>query len=497
MRPRRLGGSMDLFESVECGIYGLVRYRGPAFTDTCACAIMPRRGTQMLKSNGPPWAAILVASTVGLASVASNAQTRPNVIFIMTDDLGYGDIGVYGGNDIATPSLDRIAHEGVRFTDFYANAPNCSPTRTGFMTGRYQQRYGIESPLSEKGSVDGLGLDADGRTLPQLLKNSGYVTGLVGKWHLGYEDNQVPNAHGFDYFFGFQAGFTDFYRHTDSLGNADLWENREQITREGYLTDLITERALAFIDEHASDSFFLSVQYNAPHWPYQPPDRPSVAVDNATHLHPYDEDPGSREDYAAMVERVDQGVGEIIEAIESAGLGENTLIIFTNDNGGEWLSRNQPLFQRKSSVWEGGIRVPTLMRWPGTIPAGMVTDQVGITMDLTATILAAANADVPRGLDLEGIDLMPIVTGRAPEVSRTLFWRTRGTQRGVRSGNWKYIVQYDGFGELNFVFDLSTDIGERNDLAWSERGQAVARELRPLLEAWEASIGADASALAD
>jgi arylsulfatase A-like enzyme len=447
----------------------------------------------MFRLNRLSCAAFLIASLAGLASASSIAQTRPNVIFIMTDDLGYGDIGVYGGTDIATPSLDRLAREGVRFTDFYANAPNCSPTRTGFMTGRYQQRYGIEFPLGEKGTVDGRGLSADGRTLPQLLKNEGYATALIGKWHLGYEDNQVPNAHGFDYFFGFQAGFTDFYRHTDGLGNPDLWENRELITRSGYMTDLITEHAVEFIADRASAPFFLSVQYNAPHWPYQPPDSPSVAVDNATHLYPHDENPGSREDYAAMVERVDQGIGKIIDAIESAGVTENTLIIFTNDNGGEWLSRNQPLFQRKSSVWEGGIRVPALMRWPGTVPAGTVTDQVGITMDLTATILAAAGAELPN--DLEGIDLMPIVTGQEPELSRTLFWRTRGTQRGVRSGDWKYIVQYDGFGELNFVFDLKRDIGERNDLAWSEQGQAVARELRPLLDAWEASFDSNSAAV--
>ncbi len=442
----------------------------------------------------PPLAALLLGSIVALAAVPVSAQQRPNVVFIMTDDLGYGDIGVYGGSDIATPSLDRLAREGVRFTDFYANGPNCSPTRTGFLTGRYQQRYGIESPLVSRSKVEGLGLDADGRTLPQLLKNAGYATALVGKWHLGYEDDQAPNAHGFDYFFGFHSGYTDFYRHTDSDGNPDLWENRKPITEDGYMTDMITGRAVDFIEDNAGSPFFLSVQYNAPHWPYQPPDSPSVARDNADHLQPYDDNPGTREIYAAMVERVDQGVGAIVAAIDAAGLADTTLIIYTNDNGGEWLSRNDPLFENKSSVYEGGIRVPAILRWPATIPAGKVTSQVGITMDLTATILAATGADVPRDLVLEGVDLMPIITGAATEVPRTLFWRTRGEQKAVRSGKWKYITQYPGRSERNFVFDLSLDIGERNDIAWSPQGQAVARELRQKLDEWEASIEVDVAA---
>jgi len=194
-----------------------------------------------------------------------------------------------------------------------------------------------------------------------------------------------------------------------------------------------------------------------------------------------------------MLERADQGIGDIVTAVERAGLASNTLIIFTNDNGGEWLSRNQPLFQRKWSVWEGGIRVPTLMRWPGIIPEGLVSHQVGITMDLTSTILAATESTDPD--DLEGIDLLPIVTGQSAEVPRTLFWRTRGTARAVRSGDWKLIVQYAGYSELNFVFNLQQDIGERNDLAWSAQGQAVARRLRPLLDAWGTQVSAEGAVI--
>jgi arylsulfatase A-like enzyme len=307
-------------------------------------------------------------------------------------------------------------------------------------------------------------------------------------------DSQSPQAHGFDDFFGFKSGYLDYYQHTNGAGDADLWENGRIVDEEGYLTDLITRRSVEFIERNADVPFFLSVQYNAAHWPYQPPDMPSVARENATHLQPHSEDTNTREDYAAMLERADTGIGEILTALEAAGLTSNTLVIFTNDNGGEWLSRNAPLFNRKGTVWEGGIRVPALVKWPGVIPAGRVTDQVGITMDITATILAATNAEVPPDLHLEGIDLLPIVTGEEPEVPRTLFWRYRTEARAVRSGDWKLIVQYAGPGQLNFVFDVRQDVGERNDLANTRLGQEVARRLRPLLDAWEAEVNAEAAA---
>ena len=448
---------------------------------------------------------LLLALPLSLAACAGDAPEDalveseaglPNVVFIMMDDVGYGDIGSYGAPDVSTPNLDRLASEGTRFTDFYANAPVCTPTRVGFLTGRYQQRLGLEAPLSNarettdgRLSTDGRGLVADGRTIPQLLKDSGYTTGLVGKWHAGYELDQSPNAHGFDEFFGFKSGFVDYYQHTNGTGADDLWENERRIQADGYLTDLITERAVAFVERHAARPFFLSVQYNATHWPYQPPDAPSVARDNARHLEAHSEDTGTRQQYVAMMERADQGIGEILEALERASLRERTLVIFTNDNGGEWLSRNAPLFNRKWTVWEGGIRVPAILSWPGVIPAGEVTGQVGITMDLTATILAAADATLPADLDLEGIDLLPILTDAQPEVERTLFWRAAdGGSRAVRSGDWKLLVD----GRNAFVFDVRSDLGERRDLASSR--QDVARRLRALLDAWEMDVDRDAMA---
>ena len=434
--------------------------------------------------------ALLVLSLASGAAPVAGHQARPNVVLIITDDMGWADIGSYGAPDVRTPHIDSLARDGVKLTDFYANGVLCTPTRAGLMSGRYQQRYGLENALPNEG-VKGAerGLPATGRSLPRLLKTNNYATALVGKWHLGYGPEFSPNAHGFDYFFGLKSGYHDFYTHRSGNGKPDLWENDRAVDVPGYMTDLITERAVRFIEQHADRPFFIDVAYNAPHWPYQVPDRPSEARDNARHLMPSDSDTSTRSDYVAMVERVDQGVGEILGALDRLGIAGDTLVIFTNDNGGEWLSNNSPLFNRKWTVWEGGIRVPALIRWPGRVPAGKVSDQVGITMDLTASILAATGVSVPSDARLEGINLLPILEGRMPEVERTLFWRTAAgnrLQKAVRRGDWKLIVD----GNHTYLFNLRTDLGERHDLA--SRHQAVAHALRPLLADWERDIEAEA-----
>jgi arylsulfatase A-like enzyme len=412
---------------------------------------------------------------------------RPNVVLIMSDDLGYGDLTSYGAADIRTPNIDSLATDGIKLTDFYANGVLCTPTRVGLITGRYQHRYGLETALP---NVSDQGLTARGQSLPQLLKNSGYATALVGKWHLGNRPEYSPISHGFDYFFGFKAGYIDYYRHTTGNGQPDLWENDAPVQREGYMTDLITERSVRFIEQNARRPFFIDVAYNAPHWPYQVPDKPSVARNNAAHLQPHTEDTSTRADYVAMVERVDKGAGDILRTLDRLGLRNNTIVIFTNDNGGEWLSDNSPLFHRKWTVWEGGIRVPALIRWPGRIAPGRVSDQVGVTMDLTASILAATGTPVPKELQLEGINLFPILEGKAPEAERTLFWRTAGGgQRAVRSGDWKLVVD----GSATLIFNLRNDTGERNDLA--KRRQDIAQRLRGLLANWENEVNREAQRL--
>ncbi len=436
---------------------------------------------------------IVLCAFVSLGAALLHAQSatpaRPNIVLILTDDMGWADLGSYGAVDVRTPNLDALAAAGARFTDFYANGVLCTPTRAGLISGRYQQRYGVEVALSSPKPAGDAGLKASPYSLPALLRTSGYATALVGKWHLGYTPVHSPNAHGFDYFFGLKSGYHDFYTHRGRDGNPDLWENDQPVERTGYMTDLITAQSIKFVQEHAQQPFFIDVAYNAPHWPYQVPDRASASRDNAAHLMPSDSATSTRADYVAMVERVDQGVGEILRTLDSLGIAENTLVIFTNDNGGEWLANGGPLFNRKWTVWEGGIRVPTIVRWPGRIAPGLVTDQVGITMDLTATVLAASGTSVPAAARLEGVNLLPVLEGRAPEMSRTLFWRTDvggQSQKAVRHGDWKLVVD----GTHEFVFNVRTDLGERHDLA--NRRQDVARELRALLNAWERDVEAEA-----
>jgi arylsulfatase A-like enzyme len=417
------------------------------------------------------------------------ASSQPNVVLIVTDDVGYGDIGSYGARDVKTPSIDSLARDGVRLTDFYA-APQCTPTRAALISGRYQQRFRLEAALGGPKSPAGeTGLPATGYSLPQLLKNNGYATGLVGKWHLGYKPQFSPNAHGFDYFFGFKSGFIDYYEHTNGDGDADLFENAAPVHVDGYMTDLITERSVKFIEEHAAAPFFLEVTYNAAHWPFQVPDHPSVAADHSRFVQPEENNTATRQDYVAILERADQGIGQILQALKRRGLDRNTLVIYMQDNGGEWVSRNAPLFNRKGTVWEGGIRVPAIFRWPGRLPAGRVSGQVGIVQDVTATILAATGTTVPPAARPDGINLLPTLTGGSPLVERTLFFRFGtgpGKQLAVRQGSWKLLVD----GAKRYVFDLSKDVGERNDV--TNQRQDIARRLRPLIAAWEADVDAEA-----
>jgi arylsulfatase A-like enzyme len=254
------------------------------------------------------------------------------------------------------------------------------------------------------------------------------------------------------------------------------------------MTDLITARAIRFIEQRAAEPFFLEVAYNAAHWPFQPPDHYSKAANNGAFQGPADAMPATRKDYAAMLERADSGVGQILQKLGALGLTRNTLVIFTNDNGGEWLSRNAPLFHRKDTLWEGGIRVPAIFRWPERLPSGKTSAQAGITMDLTASILAATGTSVPPDARLEGMNILPILEGRAPQVERTLFWRisvANRQQRAVRRGDWKLLLDGDDL----LLYNLRTDIGERTDLA-KERPDLVAK-LRPLISEWEKDVDAE------
>lgn len=442
--------------------------------------------------------AFLIASMLSdvAAQAKLSASGRPSVVLILMDDLGYGDIGSYGVKDARTPNLDRLAREGVHLTDAYANAANCSPTRAGLITGQYQQRHGIEWPLGMVAGDSARGLTATGATLPALLKKHGYATGLIGKWHLGFKPEFGPNAHGFAEFFGILSGAVGYYTHRQGDGTADLYENTTPVEVPGYLTDEITRRAVSFVDRHSNQPFFLEVAYNAVHWPFDVPDKPASARHDkpqpaelgAPPLYqgPNATVPATRGDYVRMLERADRGIGEILAALERRGLTRNTLVIFTSDNGGEWLSRNAPLSNRKNTLWEGGIRVPFILRWPGHLPANKSSAQVAITMDLTASILAATGATIPTTHKLDGLNLLPSLSGRSPAVERQLFWRIQRPrdQRAVRSGRWKLLKDGRNF----YLFDVSDDPGERHDLTAAH--PELVRKLNAALDAWEKDVAA-------
>jgi arylsulfatase A-like enzyme len=418
------------------------------------------------------------------APVHAAESERPNIVFILADDLGYGDLGCYGADDISTPHLDQLAREGMRFTDFYANAAVCSPTRMAFLTGRYQQRFGLDNALTYQEM--GRGLPIPGETLANRLKSAGYVTGLSGKWHVGYDRGRQPLQQGFDHFFGLLGGNHHYFEHMDRIGVPDLWFGNEAIDREGYSTDLITKDALIFIEKNQSHPFFLFLSHAAPHFPWQGPEDAERLVEPKKKSW----QTGDRETYFAMVERMDEGIGEVLALLDSLDLKKRTLVVFTSDNGGSTYSRNAPLQGGKSSLWEGGIRVPCIARWPRKIEAGAVSGQLGITMDWTATFLGLAGEDAVQE-DADGIDLLPTLTGEREEVERTLFWRRKigprrkGFEEGrsVRRGKWKLTESAESGPAL---FDLDSDSGETTNLV--DQHEALVSELSALLDKWEEEV---------
>jgi arylsulfatase A-like enzyme len=383
---------------------------------------------------------------------------RPNIIYIMVDDMGYADLSCYGRKDYQTPVMDAFAHESMMFTQAYAAAPVCTPSRVGFMTGRYPARnpIGLREPLVMDSTDIDIGLSPEVPTVSSLLKKSGYATALFGKWHLGFKPEFFPAAHGFDNFFGISPGGADYVSHRYE-GKDVLYENNEPVKKEGYLTDLITDRAVEYI-KNTKGPFFVSLQYNSPHWPWQGPGDP--AYPDAAPM----SSGGNAETYANMVRNLDQNIGRVLAAIKDSGIMENTLIIFTSDNGGERYSDMGPLNGRKLQLWEGCIRVPAWVRWPARIKQGS-TEQVAINMDWTVTILDAAGVR-REGIPFDGISLIPLLSGDNQPVSRKLYWRISNRARwdAYRSGDWKYIRTPEGEG----LYDLSKDIGETTDVKDSQ-----------------------------
>jgi arylsulfatase A-like enzyme len=412
---------------------------------------------------------------------------RPNIVFIVADDLGFADLGCYGGRVPVSPILDRLAADGLRLTQGYANSPVCSPTRFALMTGRYQYRLrgAAEEPINSRsrGSPT-LGLPAEHPTLPSLLRASGYRTALVGKWHLGYPPSFGPLRSGYDEFFGPMSGGVDYFSHCDSRGSHDLWLGEAEHREEGYLTDLISRRAADFIERVAAPRaapFFLSVHYTAPHWPWETRDDAALAAevkDNLFHLHG-----GDVHTYRRMIGHMDEGIGWILDALTAHGVADDTLVVFTSDNGGERFSDSWPLVGGKMDLTEGGIRVPWIARWPARIAAGGVSTQHCMTMDWSATMLAATGVDADPAYPLDGVSLMRVLDDAAQSFERPLFWRMnhRG-QRALRRGAWKYL-RVDGH---DYLFDLDSDERERANRG--PREPSLLASMRAEWEAWNETM---------
>jgi len=395
------------------------------------------------------------------AAKTNPKPSRPNVLFILADDLGWGDLSCYGRPDYRTRNLDRLASEGVKFTDAYAASAVCTPTRCAFITGRYpgRSKIGLIEPLPTTNNR--VGLEPGHPTIASLLKANGYDTALVGKWHLGFRPEWGPNAHGFDEFFGILAGASDYHLHKNGLGQPDLYENLTPVERNGYLTDLFTDRAVDYIRRRRSAPFYLSLHYTAPHWPWQDRKGGERVIFTDKTIEPVTMGGGgSLKLYAEMMRGLDEGVGRVMAALKTAGLERNTLVIFTSDNGGERFSYQWPFSGEKGDLLEGGIRVPAIVRWPAAVPAKRMTHQMAITMDWTATILAAAETSAAKEFPLDGINLLPILKGQSPLQDRSFFWRIYD-QDALRQGKWKYFRN----GDQRRLFDLSIDQREQADFS--------------------------------
>ncbi len=414
--------------------------------------------------------------------------TRPNIVFIVADDLGYADLGCYGGRDASfgpvSPVLDGLAARGLKLTQGYSNSPVCSPTRFALMTGRYQYRLrgAAEEPINSKSRGSStLGLPPEHPTLPSLLRDAGYRTALMGKWHLGYPPAFGPLRSGYDEFFGPMSGGVDYFTHCSSTGQHDLYLGEAEQQEGGYLTDLITDHGLDFVRRMAGGArsgtpFFLSLHYTAPHWPWETRDDEALAQEvkgNLFHLHG-----GNIDTYRRMIHHMDEGIGRLMDLLRAEGLERDTLVVFTSDNGGERFSDNWPLVGGKMDLTEGGIRVPWIAHWPAVIAPGSTSTQTCMTMDWSATMLDAAGATAAASHPLDGRSLMPLLRDATWRDDQPLFWRMnhRG-QRAMRHGPWKYL-RVDGH---DYLFNLEGDERERANLA-----PIAPERLAAMVQAWEA-----------
>ena len=443
----------------------------------------PRTLSVLLMLAALAWAAL--PRPAGAGGAAAHAGRRPNIIWIMADDLGYADTGITGRRDVRTPNIDRIAKEGLFLPQSYANAAVCSATRVGLMTGRYQYRLraGLDEPL---GRNPELGLPPSHPTLPSLLRGAGYRTVLVGKWHLGEAPGFGPLLSGYDRFYGVLKGGTDYFRHQsdtlpDQIAGA-LYDGTEPTRDVGYVTDLFAQRAVQEIRAAHADQvpLFLSLHFTAPHWPWEGPEDQAIAAQLTDLQH---RDGGSLATYRRMLDSMDRGVGQVLATLDRLGMRKDTIVVFTSDNGGERYSDTWPFIGQKTELLEGGIRVPLFVRWPARIRANSRSEQVNITMDWVPTLLAAAGAQPDPAYPSDGENLLDIIAGHSPTHPRQLYWRyLAANQQALRDGDWKYLK----LGKQEWLFDLAEDAHERANLAakYPERFAAMKQEW----ERWNATM---------
>ncbi len=390
--------------------------------------------------------------------VAQEVSHLPNVVIIMADDLGYADLSCYGSEKINTPNIDRLAEEGVLFTDFHSNGSVCSPTRASLLTGKYQQRTGITGVVTAHQHRD-VGLSLSEVTIAEQLKKAGYVTGMFGKWHVGYSESYNPVHQGFDEYIGYVSGNVDYHAHIDQAGYEDWWKQNTLQNEKGYTTDMITSHAIDFIDRHKEESFLLYIPHEAPHGPFQ--GRKTAAFRKIGEK--IGDVKRSREEIRLllkeMIEVMDEGVGEIMQTIENLDLDEKTLVFFCSDNGGAKYGDNTPLRAGKASLYEGGHRVAGLAKWKGTIKPGTICSETAMTMDLWPTLSELAGLGIPSSID--GCSLKKLLLKNEKLVERNLFWQYRN-KMAMRSGKWKLVL--DTRTNLYELYNLDVDLGEKNNL---------------------------------
>ena len=438
---------------------------------------------------------LVVLSGCGFSDEGSRSSHQPpNVVLIVVDDLGYGDLGCYGNELHETPYIDALADGGMRFTDFHTNGPVCSPTRAAIMTGQYQQRSGIEGAIS---FVKDEGVSLEKVMISEILAEKGYECGVFGKWHLGWVGAFGPNDQGFELSYC-SNNSPDYHSHVSRNGKIDWYKNHEVHRESGYLTDLVTKHSRDFIEASQDNPFFLFVPHPAVHFPFQGPTDPSFRTEGtlwhgkeriAGQVQPDSKyGPLPPEDYKRaykdMLESVDSSVGAIVEKIDELGLRENTLIVVTSDNGGySWVGSNGIYRGQKGDLFEGGHRVPGIFNWPGKIPKGSVSEEITMTMDLAPTFASLAGTPDSGKQAFDGIDMSPVLFDQVSLPPRTVFWRyAERPARAVREGDWKFVSEKG----QRYLFDLSKDPAERNNLAseYMERMEAMDAAF---LE-WEAEV---------